>query len=267
MRREPLPSSPVQGIAPLPEGREGPEPPSEEDPPAEDAPEPLLDGVHAGRSRHQFRPPRPPAAHRRAGRGRPVRPTRAAPVGPHRAPGPGGGPGRGRQPGPLRSRRPDPRTHPGPIGEPPGQQPGGRTDHPVPCRRPQPSRGGGSSGRADRGDHPAGAGHHRRPPLQPVPARAGSDQCPQGRHPLHQRAPGRLPWCVLGPDHRADLPAGRTAGSGPGRLSGVPDAGLRVHHQRHRAAVRGVEGVPGRRRLRPVRPRVPVRVGVAGHPG
>ena len=257
MCREPLPAPPLQGLAPLPAGREGPGSPAEEVQTAENAPEPLLDGVDAGRPGHQRLPSRPPAAHRRPGRGRALRPVGTAALGPDRPPGAGGRPGRLRQPDPQRAGRTHPRPHPRPVRQPAGQQRRGPTDHPVPVRGTGAPRGHRAAGHPHRQDHPAGAGHHRRPPLQPVQARARPDRRhhpgrpepdPVG-HPLHQRAPGRLPRGRLGPDHRAHLSPGGAARPGPGQLPGDPDPRVRLDHQQHRA--------PGRRGPRATRPATP----------
>ena len=125
--------------------------------------------------------------------------------------------------------------------------------------------GGGPAGHTHRGDHRPGQGHHRRSPVQPVQAGADPVQRPVGRHPVHQRAPERVPRGDGGGHHPAELSPARTARAGPDGLSGVAGPRLRGDDQQRRAQVPGVAGLPGRRPLRPVGARVPVRVRAAGN--
>ncbi len=207
-------------------------------PAAEAPPEPVLGRGGARRPGHHRRPPRAaPAGHRAGGR-RAVRVLGTAPVDPAGPPGPGRRQGGHGQPDPGGGRRPDPGPHPRPVRQPAGGQQGGRADHPVPGRRPAAPRGRGPSGRPASARRTAqidaALADPRFSPYKPVPV---LDRRADVGHPLHQGAPGRLPRCVVGADHRAQLSAGRAARPGAERLPGRPDARVRVHHQRRRAQV------------------------------
>ena len=215
--REPLPPPSLQGLAPLPPAPQRDRgPPGARAPPAPDAPEPLLDGGDAGRPGHHRRPARPPPAHR----GLVVAacsPCSACACGPSGAPGPGRGPGGGGQPDPSGARSIPTR---GLILDRNGNPlVGNQVVEQITLSRVAAQQHPQVIGRlaALIGQTTAQvAGHHRRPPVQPLQAGARPDRRPAGRHPLHQGAPGRVPRGVLGPTTERTYPQGELPGPAQG---------------------------------------------------
>ena len=198
---------------------------------------------------------------------RPVRPARPPVVGAHRAPGAGGGPGGGANQ--IRAVPVEPTR--GLIldryGNPLVNNAGDRADHPVPGHRHPAARRWSVAWPPCSAQTTAQVKATIADPeyslYRPVP---GPDQRPLDRHPLHQGAPERVSRGDVGGHHPAQLPAAGDARPGPDGLPGAQALGYVGTINSTELKSRALPGLPGRRPLRPVRPRVPVRVRAAGHP-
>ncbi len=169
------------------------------------------------------------------------------------------------QPDPGRPGRPHPGPHPRPLRQPAGRQPGDRADHPGPGGRPTGPGGGGTAGRPHRPDRrrrcEATIADTRYSLYKPVPVLSDAPLSDILYIKEHQdEFPGVYRRC----HHPAQLPPAGAARPGPGGYPAAQILGYVGTINTAELQVRRGPGVPGRRRLRAVRPRVPVRVASCG---